>query len=273
MKVVFCIPTVKRPYRATLRALEECLPAIEAAGFQHLAVYEVGNAYISGGRALMLRKALDHLDPEHDAVVFIDHDVSWRPEDMVKLLATAGEVVAGTYRYKREPEEYMGGWHTDAAGIPVVRPSDGAIKGSMVPAGFLKVRVTAIDKLMLAYPDLCFGPPSRPSFDLFNHGAHRRVWWGEDFAFARRWAEIGGDTWLIPDMNIDHWGQKCDAKGNPILDESGDPIEIPWRGNLHQYLLARPGGSKDPARTTAATLALPSDPQPTRSDNGIPDAA
>lgn len=242
MKFVICVPTVTKPHPKTLASIEAAIPVLDKFGFEHLMVAEIGNAYISGARGQMLRKALDHLDPEKDAVLFLDHDVSARPHDYVKLMGTEGLVVAGTYRYKKDEVEYMGGWHTDEAGIPIRREQDGAIKASMVPAGFLKVRVQAIDRLMLAYPELCYGPPSHPSFDLFNHGAFERVWWGEDMAFCRRWAAIGGEIWMPPDMDIDHWGY--DAKGKPKA----------WEGNLARYLRSLPGGDLDPNKPPAPTI-------------------
>lgn len=239
MRFVICVPTVTKPHPKTLASIAAAVPILDKFGFEHLMVAEIGNAYISGARGAMLRKALDHLDPEKDAVLFWDHDVTARPHDVVKLMGTEGLVVAGTYRYKKDEVEYMGGWHTDEDGIPITRPSDGAIKASMVPAGFLKVRVQAIDRLMLAYPELCYGPPSHPSFDLFNHGAFERVWWGEDMAFCRRWAKIGGEIWMPPDMDIDHWGY--DAKGKPKA----------WEGNLARYMRSSPGGDLDPNRPPA----------------------
>ena len=58
MKVVFCVPTIKRPYQQCLDSLEASLPLLNAAGIEHAMVNEVGNPYISAARATMLRKAL-----------------------------------------------------------------------------------------------------------------------------------------------------------------------------------------------------------------------
>lgn len=222
-KVVFCTPCMHRPTDPYLAALEACLPAVEAAGWEHQAVFETCNPYISGARAKLLRKALD-IKP--DAVVFLDYDLSWNPEDMVSLLETDGDVVAGTYRFKKPEEEYMGGWDVDADNRPVLR-DDGCFRANRVPAGFLKVTPAAIDKFMGAYPELMYGPRYHPCVDLFNHGAIDGVWYGEDYAFSKRWLECGGSLWLIPALNIAHH----------TADEA-------FPGNLHEYMLRQPGGSK-----------------------------
>ena len=220
-KVVFCVPTVTRPYQQCLDSLEASHPLVEAAGWESCMVNEVGNPYISAARATMLRKALD---AKADAIVFIDHDLSWRPEDMVKLLETEGDVVAGTYRFKAEQEHYMGTIHSTPLGFPDVR-DDGCIRAKLVPAGFLKLTPKAIDALMQKYPELCYGERYSLRLDLFNHGAYEGVWWGEDYAFCRRWEAIGGDIWLVPDLQLDHHSR-----------------DVSYPGNFHTYLRQQPGG-------------------------------
>ena len=176
----------------------------------------------------MLRAALD---AKADVVVFIDYDVSWQPGDLLKLIETEGDVVAGTYRCKTidgpTEEFYMGTWDVDADGRPKGRLSDGAISAKLIPAGFLKITKEAVDTFMVAYPELCYGPMYHLAVDLFNHGVHERIWWGEDYSFARRWKEKCGDIWLVPNLNIDH--------------HSPDKV---YKGNLHEFLLRQPGGSK-----------------------------
>lgn len=220
-KVVFCIPTVTRPYKQTLDSLAGSVPLFDEHGYEHFMVTEVGNPYISGARAAMLRKALD---VKADSIVFIDHDVSWLPEDLLKLVQTEGDVVAGLYRFKTEGEvKYMGVLEDDD-GKAVVR-SDGCIKANRVPAGFLKVTRNCINRFMKAYPHLMYGEASNPSVDLFNHGAYEGAWWGEDYAFSRNWKNCGGEIWIVPDLTLTHHAS----------DES-------YEGNYHDFLRRQPGG-------------------------------
>lgn len=219
MKVVFCVPTITRPYQQCLDSLEASLPLLDAAGWDHAMVNEVGNPYISAARATMLRKALD---AKADVVVFIDHDLSWKPGDMLKLLQTKGDVVGGTYRFKADQVAYMGTIHSGPDGRPVVR-EDGAVKARLLPAGFLKVTAAAVDRFMAGYPALCYGEKYRQSVDLFNHGAHEGLWWGEDYAFCRNWEAIGGEAWLVPDLDLTHHS-----------------AERAYPGNFHRYLLEQP---------------------------------
>ena len=223
-KVVFCIPTVTRPYQVCLDSLKASIPLIDSAGWENFMVTEVGCPYVSGARATMLRKALD---AKADVIVFIDHDLSWKPQDLLTLIETEGDVIAGTYRFKKDEEHYMGVIQDDPVTfLPVVR-KDGCIKATRVPAGFLKITKEAVDKFMTAYPDLCYGPKHNPSVDLFNHGAHKGQWWGEDYAFSRNWIDAGGEIYLVPNLDLNH-----------------HTTEQEYKGNFHQFLLSCPGGSE-----------------------------
>ena len=218
-KVVFCIPTLKRPYQQTLDSLKNSVPVL--GNYDHGMVNEIGCPYISAARATMLRKAMD---AKADIIIFIDHDMSWDPRDLLTLIETPGDVVAGLYRFKDDEEKYMGVIQDGKNFQPVVR-TDGCIKATRVPAGFLKVTAGAVNKFMTAYPALCYGPKYNLSVDLFNHGAHDGAWWGEDYAFSRNWIDCGGEIWVIPNLNLNHHSEDKE-----------------YRGNFHNFLRHQPGG-------------------------------
>jgi glycosyltransferase involved in cell wall biosynthesis len=222
-KVVFCVPTITRPYQVCLDSLRASLPLIEEAGWEHLMANSIGCPYISRARATMLRKAQD---AGADVIVFIDHDLSWKPEDLLRLIETPGDVIAGTYRFKQEPEEYMGSLIPDINQRPQVR-SDGCVLAHCVPAGFLKITRQGLAKFMFHYPELQYIEEGTLTVDLFNHGVHKGVWWGEDYAFSRNWNEKCGQIWVIPDLDLNH--------------HTHDAV---FPGNFHRFLLRQDGGSE-----------------------------
>lgn len=223
-KVVFCTPSYIRPTPVWVESLERSVPLIEAAGWEHGLAQQIGCPYISAARANMTRAALD---AKADVIIYIDYDLSWDARDLLTLLETEGDVVAGTYRCKIDEEQYMGTVMVNEDRTPKLRASDGAIAAALVPAGFLKVTKEAIDAFMVAYPELCYGPMFHLAVDLFNHGVHDRLWWGEDYSFSRRWRAKCGDIWIVPNLNLDHH-----ANGTV------------YKGNYHKFLLRQPGGSE-----------------------------
>ncbi len=223
--LVICIPTITGPTPPTIESLEASATLLDEAGFKHGIVFEIGCPYISAARMKMLRKALD---TNPDIIVFIDHDISWDPKDLVKLVSTKGPVIAGTYRFKKPEEEYMGLLDSDPETFKPRIRDDGCIKADLVPAGFLKITKQAVDRFMRKHPNLCFGPAYNMTVDLFSHGVEDGRWFSEDYAFSRHWRQTGGDIWIVPDMNVSH----NDFKGNA------------YPGNFHEFLLKCPGGSK-----------------------------
>lgn len=222
MKVAICTPTVTRPYDAYLASLEASVPALDAAGIEHSTVFEVGNPYISAARAAMLQKALKW---GADVIVFIDHDIAWRPQDLVKLINTPGEVVAGMYRYKKDDEQYMGATHDDPEDHKPMGRADGCLLASRIPAGFMKITREGVERFRAAFPDLAI---NEGGLDLFNHGVHNGIWYGEDMAFSRRWHdEMRQPIWVIPDLQLDHH----------------DKTNV-FQGNLHKFLMAQPGAAQ-----------------------------
>lgn len=211
MKVAFLTCFLSKPTPFLVESLENCLPTIENAGWEHVYFQEVGCPYISNARSTLIKKALT---ANADVMVFLDYDISFPPESMLKLLETQGDVVAGTYRMKHPYERYM-----VQLKHGTIR-EDGCIQAEKVPAGFLKITKTAVALFAKAYPELLYGGPLDFNIDMFNHGAIDNVWYGEDFAFAKRWNDKCGPIWLIPDIEISH------HKGN-----------IVFRGNLHKHLL------------------------------------
>jgi len=235
MKLAICSPTLTEPYPEMRAAVEAAIPDLDAAGIEHQMVWEVGCPYISHARATMLRKALDW---SADTIVFIDHDLSFDPEDLRLLAQAEGDVVAGTYRYKTPDESYMGALLEGPDGQPVVR-DDGCIRAHSVPAGFLKITASGVDRFMRAYPELVFGPAWRPSIDIFNHGVHDRVWYGEDMAFCRRWRDLGGEIYIVPNLNLTHHARDGSA----------------YPGNYTDFLTRQPGGWREGKPTWADQLA------------------
>lgn len=238
MKIIVATPSLAGPTDLYKNSLAASAQLFEAAGTQCSYTEIRGNPYISAARATMLRNALD---AKADAVVFIDYDVAWRPADLPTLIAAPGDVVAGLYRFKKTDEEYMGGIESDATGRPILR-DDGCMRASRVPAGFLKITKECVDRFMAAYPELVYGPRYNPSVDLFNHGAIGGLWYGEDYAFSKRWTDCGGEIWVVPDLGIDHH----DA---PSAEHPEGRV---FAGNYHEFMTRQPGGSRDPARLAVA---------------------
>lgn len=226
-KVCFATPTITKPHPKMLDAMEAEVSFMQKAGLEEVWVWEVGHAYVSYARAALLRKALRWFGEADGCIVYVDHDVEWRPGDLTRLAQTPGDVVAGTYRLKSPQEEYMGRLDKlEGAPIPPLN-SHGCLSAFLVPAGFLKITRNAIEQFVRKYPELNFSRDHENGdhhYDVFNHGVINNTWFGEDYAFSLRWKLLQNPIWLIPDLQIDHWGK--DSEGNPKV----------YKGNYADFL-------------------------------------
>jgi hypothetical protein len=237
MKVALCIPTRKEPFPQMIEAVDRSIASVKAAGYVVGATTEIGSAYISWAAAHLVAKALIW---EADIIVLIEDDMSFAPEALLRLIETPGDVVAGNYRYKDDTGDFMGfplvlgdkGGAFDRPELPPDTPmtikirKDGCIVAKSAPAGFLKLTRHCVERFRVAYPELiCDDTRQKAVFtDLFNHGAHKGVWYGQDFAFCRRWRECGGTVWIQPDLDISQW----------IKRDEGTFVEYP--GNYKRWL-------------------------------------
>jgi hypothetical protein len=157
-------------------------------------------------------------DPENTHLLFIDSDIIFEPEDVFKLLQADKEVIAGIYpkkyivwdRLKKNPEAErvdfpMGG--------SLTMTEDNLIELDYLPTGFLLISRTAIEKIIIAHPELKYrndidGYMSAGDnfYDLFKVGIRNGIYESEDWGFCSLWKGVGGKVLIHPDINVKHLG-------------------------------------------------------------------
>jgi hypothetical protein len=161
--------------------------------------------------------------------IFVADDIEYKAKDLLRLIETPGDVVAGAYRLKSDEEEYPVRIHVGPHRVALTR-DDGCILASRVQTGFLRINRVVFTKISEGYPDLAYyglknGEKINIAHDFFPQGVRNHRWIGEDYAFCDLWTGLGGQIWLIPDIDLIHY------EG-----------EIGYPGNFHEYLKKRPGG-------------------------------
>lgn len=140
----------------------------------------------------------------------IDSDISWNPHDVLKMILYDEEFIAGAYPARSEDH-----FHFE----PCIK-DDGTIiqkgqllKMNLMPAGFMLLKRSAIQKMIAFHPELSYRPKNgrRDNFQgtaLYNTELIDGEFWGEDYVFCKRANNAGIDIWCDPTFEFNHAGRK-----------------------------------------------------------------
>jgi hypothetical protein len=190
-----------------------------------------GDALITRARANLVTLFLD--DPTATHLLFIDADIGFRPEQVFRLIESGAEVVAGVYPIKRvnwdkaQRAMQAGRANLPAASLDYVLEVNDPDRVAVVN-GFTRVRYAGTGFLMIrrqALEAMC-RHPDYANLQFFREHSHDSLvasqnrfalfecmidpatgtYLSEDFAFCKRWTDIGGEIWADLDSRLDHVG-------------------------------------------------------------------
>lgn len=207
--VVFLTPTLSKcPASEFANSLRDTDRMLEKCGINRTYISFGGWPYLDSVRNRLITRAWDAY-PDATDFFWLDDDIGWPAEAVVQLLIRPEEVVAGVYP-KKEPK----------INFPCTLIKDGdtgelichenLIAADMVPTGFLRWKRSVVEKMAQLRPryiDTIAGE-QKEILHIFRTGPlwPDRVWYGEDPAFCREWREMGGDIWVVPNINFTHRG-------------------------------------------------------------------
>ena len=201
------------------------------------------DALITRGRATIVAAFLDNPTATH--LLFVDADISFSPEQFMRLLNFDHDVVAAPYPVKSIKWSEIPNRHVnlqeplDEAGLVYVGKTaagaslrDGFAIADYVGTGFMLIKRKTIELMTRSYPETKFrSVPSFPAtpvssenlYALFEPMIDKNTgeYISEDYAFCRRWRGIGGEIWLDTTARLTHSGA-YDFKGNPAKRYAAD---------------------------------------------------
>jgi hypothetical protein len=197
-------------------------------GFNLKVIFKDGDALITRARASLISQFLDDANATH--LLFIDADIGFQPEQVFRLIQCGADMCAAVYPIKRVD------WDKIKRTVAAARPNPAAaamhyvfevddpqavvekvgfFKVRYAGSGFLMVRRAALKCMCAQYPELQFkrdhsldaATASDNRFALFecligDDGTYL----SEDFAFCKRWTDMGGEIWADRDSKLSHVG-------------------------------------------------------------------
>lgn len=155
------------------------------------------------------------LESDCTHLMFIDSDIEFNPEDVIRALAYEKPVVVGAYPKKALPIQYAINFKFEDIETRKVRTQNGLIELLDASTGFFLVSRQTIEKMVASYPELHYRSDSNIDtkfdqycynlWDVYIDPKDRRLL-SEDYGFCRRWQAIGGEIWLDPNTKLNHVG-------------------------------------------------------------------
>ena len=190
-----------------------------------------GDSLISRARSVLVSHFLAHPSATH--LLFVDADISFDPDQVLRLLQFDKDFVAGLYPLKqvdwREiPARVVHGETLEGAALSYVgrtcsgadlRVEDGFATAQYAGTGFQLIKRSVLERMAAAYPELRFRKvnastnetaPQDHLFALFDCMIEHETgtYLSEDYSFCRRWQAIGGEIWLDLRSRLTHAGMQ-----------------------------------------------------------------
>lgn len=139
---------------------------------------------------------------EYDDIFYIDSDVSWQPEQFIRILNHPVDFVAGIYPKKTEQEEYPINL------LDGVKIENGLMEVASVPSGFLRMSKNAINILWKSCAPYTISQDPKVFKHVFQTGIVGGRFISEDILTCLKWRELGNKVWLDPYVTVAHSGHR-----------------------------------------------------------------
>lgn len=166
----------------------------------------VNESLIPRGRNNLVAKMLHNQAATH--LMFIDVDLGFDPEAILRLLLANQDVVGGVYPMKRIPVRYV----INTVPNPVTQGD--LVEVSTLGTGFMLVKRHVFDKMIAAHPELKYrdnigiGQQYEPfMYGLFDTMIDKDDnYLSEDWTFCYLWRLMGGKIFADTGIKLDHTG-------------------------------------------------------------------
>jgi len=166
-----------------------------------------GCSVVSRARNLI---AYDFMQSKCDHLLFIDSDINFEPDAILRLLAwnQTRAIVAGAYEARKPGKVYILTLDNEDGSIKM--DGMGLVKAKRVATGFMMIHRKVFVKLKEDHPEwqhadtTTEGKVLHSFFDFMQRDGQ---YMGEDFLFCQRAIEAGfDDIWIDPTIKLGHMG-------------------------------------------------------------------
>jgi len=151
-------------------------------------------------------------------LIFIDADIEFESDEVLKLLAAGKELCGASYRRKNDADDYNHEFIPNESQFVPVCPETGLLEVMRLGTGFLLIDVAVLEKMRDTMPEIHY-KQRRPdktwrnmwaffAFEVHDTPGGRQLF-SEDYNFCERWRKLGGKIWMDHTIKLGHWGAHC----------------------------------------------------------------
>lgn len=166
----------------------------------------VNESLITRGRNNLVAKFLNNKLATH--LMFIDVDLGFDPESILRLLCANQDLVGGVYPMKKIPIRYV------INSVPNPEVIGDLIEVSTLGTGFMLIKREVIEKMIMAHPELKYRDNIGigPEYEQYMYGLFDTMidpdgnYLSEDWTFCYLWRMMGGKVFADTGIKLDHTG-------------------------------------------------------------------
>ena len=201
------------------------------------------DSLVSRARNNLVAKAMNCREMTH--IMFIDNDISWNPNDVIKLMLDDKNLIGGVYPLKKyewskclEIDKELLDFKNTSYLKDIVSDDD-TIRSKMlkynvnflsntlqveknvgkvrhIATGFMMIKRGVIENMSCAYPETKYSDDvgflredeNNFAFALFDCGVEDGHYLSEDWMFCHRWKKMNEDVYIDVSINLVHTGME-----------------------------------------------------------------
>lgn len=150
-------------------------------------------------------------EPKSTHLMFVDADIAFEPEEVIKLVLADKDLIGGLYPKKALPISYV----VNKVQNAVAEKEGSVVEVENLGTGFMMIKRSVIEKMIETWPDLHYRDTigldekySPMKYALFDTEIDPKTkeYLSEDYVFCKRWKELGGKVFADLSITLTHNG-------------------------------------------------------------------
>jgi len=209
IRLHFCVPCYAGSlHEAFFISMLKFMAAANRLGLQFTVDTMVNESLIPRGRNSLVAKFLA-FEPKSTHLMFIDSDIGFEPEEIIKLMLANKDVAGGLYPKKALPIQYV------VNKVPNSVKEGNLVEVANLGTGFMMIKREVIETIIRAKPELHYQDAIGldPKYDPYKYALFdtlidpvTKEYLSEDYYFCKLWRDMGGKIWADLTVKLSHAG-------------------------------------------------------------------